>query len=70
MARSKTTFTSSVPDRPLSIDELCEWLNISRRYVNHEMAKGNLRRCTMGKNLVRLLPADINEWILSKRKAK
>jgi hypothetical protein len=62
---SSTLFES---DRPIKIEQLREWLGCSRRYLNSEMARGNLRRCVLGQNLVRLLPEDVNEWLLSKRK--
>ena len=59
--------TSFIPDgKPLTVPELAEWLSVSRRYLNYEMASGNLRRIVFGKHVVRLMPADINSWLNSK----
>ena len=62
--RGPTTFLSS--DKPLTVPQLAEWLQVSRRYLNYEMESGRLRRTVFGTHLVRLLPDDINAWLNDK----
>jgi hypothetical protein len=66
--RKPTSF--SVPDRPMSIDQLAEWLGVSRRFVNYQMARGYLRRVAFTRHVVRVLPEDVAEWIANAKNQK
>jgi len=52
-----------VPARPLTIAELCEWLGVSRRYVEGQVAKGRLRVRKISSRLVRVMPSDVVRWL-------
>jgi excisionase family DNA binding protein len=49
--------------KPRSITELAEYLGISKRFVQYEVARGNLKVLRLSANVVRLLPADIKAWM-------
>jgi excisionase family DNA binding protein len=52
-----------VPSRPLTIAELCEWLGVSRRYVEGQVATGKLRVRKISSRLVRVMPSDAARWL-------
>ncbi|SRR5260221_10601178 len=47
----------------MSISQLCEWLGVGRRFVEMEIARGNLRVRRLSKRLIRIMPADIEAWL-------
>jgi excisionase family DNA binding protein len=69
MSKSKSTSTTtfSLPDKPMSVDELAQWLGVSKRYIHYQTARGHLRKISLGKTLVRILPGDVAVWLRSKR---
>jgi excisionase family DNA binding protein len=51
------------PSRPFSIEQLCEWAGVSRRFVEMEIERGNLKVRRLSKRLIRILPKDVADWI-------
>lgn len=52
-----------VPPRPLTIAELGEWLGVSRRYIEGQVARGKLRVRKISSRLVRVMPSDVAQWL-------
>jgi hypothetical protein len=57
------TEVSSYPQRPQSIEQVCEWGGFSRRFLELEIARGRLKVRRLSKRLIRILPKDIIEWM-------
>ena len=51
---------------PLSKSELCEWLHCSAKYIEAEVAKGNLRPHKLSHRMVRFTWDEIDRWLASK----
>jgi helix-turn-helix protein len=54
----------------MSIDQLAEWLGVSRRFVNYQMSRGYLRKVAFTRHVVRVLPEDVAEWIANAKNQK
>jgi excisionase family DNA binding protein len=52
-----------IPERPQTADELAEWVGTSRRFIEGEVQRGNLRARKIGSKLVRFLRSDIADWL-------
>jgi hypothetical protein len=55
--------TKNYPPRPLSPEELAEWLGCTRRFLEYEVVKGNLKVRRITKRLTRFLPGDVARWL-------
>jgi hypothetical protein len=53
----------SYPTRPFSIEQLCEWAGVSRRFLEMEIDRGNLRVRKLSKRLIRVMPKDVVDWM-------
>jgi excisionase family DNA binding protein len=51
------------PSRPYSIEQLCEWASVSRRFVEMEIERGNLRVRRLSTRLIRIMPKDVAAWM-------
>jgi hypothetical protein len=51
---------------PLSKSELCEWLHCSPKYIEAEVAKGNLRPHKFSNRMIRFTWDAIDRWLASK----
>jgi hypothetical protein len=51
------------PDRPLSIEQLGEWAGVSRRFLEMEIERGNLKVRRLSKRLIRITPQDVADWL-------
>jgi excisionase family DNA binding protein len=49
--------------RPLTKSELCEWLHCSAKYIEAEVAKGNLKSHKMSNRMVRFTWPAIDAWL-------
>jgi hypothetical protein len=49
----------SYPDRPVSIEQLGEWAGVSRRFLEMEIERGNLKVRRLSKRLIRVMPKDV-----------
>jgi len=51
---------------PLSKSDLCQWLHCSPKYIEAEVAKGNLRPHKFSHRMVRFTWDEIDRWLASK----
>jgi excisionase family DNA binding protein len=51
------------PSRPLSIEQLCEWAGVSRRFLEMEIERGNLKVRRLSRRLIRVMPKDVADWM-------
>jgi hypothetical protein len=51
------------PDRPFSIVELANWLGVSRRFLEIQIAHGRLHVRRISPRCVRVLPGDVASWL-------
>ena len=51
------------PRKPMSLEELADWLGVSRRFVEVQVEKGRLRVRRISPRLVRILPGDVAKWL-------
>jgi hypothetical protein len=49
--------------RPHSIGEVCGWIDCTRQYLNKEIRDGKLRVRKLSPKLVRIMPADLLQWL-------
>ena len=63
------TAPSNYPVRPMTLDELAEWLDVSRRFLEGQVGSGRLRVRRISPRCVRVLPADIAPLARSSRDA-
>jgi excisionase family DNA binding protein len=49
--------------RPMTVAQLCEWLSVSRRFIEGEVNKGHLRVRKISPRCVRILPSDVARWL-------
>ena len=61
----KTTlrFTDQVVSKPCTVDQLAEYLDATPRFVRNEIAAGRLRARRLSARLIRILPADLQQWL-------
>jgi hypothetical protein len=59
----KTQDNAGFPQKPLSIEQLCEWAGVCRRFVEKEIACGKLKVRRLSPRLIRIMPADIEAWM-------
>jgi excisionase family DNA binding protein len=52
-----------IPNRPMTMAGLAEWLDVSRRYLEGEVNSGRLRVRKLSPRLVRILPSDVAKWL-------
>jgi len=51
------------PDRPLSLADLAAWLGVSRRFLEVQIEKGQLRVRRISPRCIRILPGDVARWL-------
>ena len=51
------------PTRPMSLEELATWLDVSRRFLEFQIAKGHLRVRRISPRCIRVLPGDVADWL-------
>jgi hypothetical protein len=51
------------PNRPMSLAELAAWLDVSRRFLEVQIEKGNLRARRISPRCIRVLPGDVGKWL-------
>ena len=51
------------PSQPLSIEQLCEWAGVSRRFLEMEIDRGHLKVRRLSKRLIRVMPKDVAAWM-------
>jgi len=51
------------PDRPLSLADLAAWLGVSRRFLEVQIEKGQLRIRRISPRCIRILPGDVAQWL-------
>ena len=49
--------------RPRSIAEVAEYMDCTAWFIQQEIALGKLRARKLSPKLVRILPADLREWL-------
>jgi excisionase family DNA binding protein len=54
---------ANYPTRPLSIEQVCEWAGVSRRFLELEIERGNLKVRRLSKRLIRIMPKDLAAWM-------
>jgi excisionase family DNA binding protein len=47
----------------MTIKQLCEWLGVSRRFVEKEIESGRLRVRRLSRRMIRIMPADLKAWL-------
>jgi excisionase family DNA binding protein len=47
----------------MSLEELADWLGVSRRFLEVQIEKGRLRVLRISPRLVRILPGDVAKWL-------
>jgi excisionase family DNA binding protein len=55
--------SGNVPAKPMSVDELANWLDVSRRFVETQIEKGYLRVRKISPRCIRILPGDVAQWL-------
>ena len=60
-----SVITDDIPNRPLSPNELAEWLGTSRRFIEGQVQSGKLRARKISPRAVRFLRSDIAAWLAS-----
>ncbi len=55
--------SQDIPDHPQSPRELAEFLGMSRRFIEGEVARGRLRARKLSNRAVRFFRSDIVEWL-------
>jgi Helix-turn-helix domain len=58
-----TVGSDNFPTRPLSIAELAAWLDVSRRFLEGQIEKGQLRVRRISPRCIRVLPGDVARWL-------
>jgi excisionase family DNA binding protein len=64
-ATNLTSVTDDIPDRPLSPNELAQWLGTSRRFIEGQVQSGKLRARKISPRAVRFMRSDIAVWLAS-----
>jgi excisionase family DNA binding protein len=59
-----------VGTKPLTKQELATWLGVTPRFIETQVAKGNLRRVKLSGHCVRFRPADIEAWLEASTEAE
>jgi hypothetical protein len=54
------------PERPLSKEELCEWLHCHPKYIEAQVAQGLLRPHKLSKRMVRFAWSEVDQWMSTK----
>jgi hypothetical protein len=54
---------SNYPDRPMTLDELAQWLGTSRRFLEGQINCGKLRVRKISPRCIRILPNDVARWL-------
>jgi hypothetical protein len=57
------TEIANYPTKPLSIEQVCKWAGVSRRFLELEIERGNLKVRRLSKRLIRILPKDLAAWM-------
>jgi excisionase family DNA binding protein len=52
-----------IPARPLAPNELAQWMGMSRRFIEEEVRRGNLRARKISNRAVRFFRSDIAAWL-------
>jgi hypothetical protein len=60
---SATGGWQNFPDRPLSLADLAAWLGVSRRFLEVQIEKGQLRIRRISPRCIRILPGDVAQWL-------
>jgi excisionase family DNA binding protein len=68
--KSVDTITEDIPARPLTPNELAEWLGMSRRFIEEEVRRGKLRARKISPRAVRFFRSDIAAWLAKTDTAK
>jgi len=55
--------SKDIPSRPQSPQELADFLGMSRRFLESEVARGHLRARKLSNRAVRFFRSDIVEWL-------
>jgi hypothetical protein len=53
--------------RPFTKAELCSFLSCTSRFVEEEVARGNLKMRRLSARLVRFMPEDVLAWLEGKK---
>jgi hypothetical protein len=57
------TGPADFPTRPMTVQGLAEWLDVSRRFLEGEINRGHLRVRKISPRCVRVLPGDVADWL-------
>jgi excisionase family DNA binding protein len=52
-----------VISKPCTVDQLADYLDATPRFVRNEIAAGRLRARRLSARLIRILPADLQQWL-------
>lgn len=55
--------TDPVFSKPCTVENLAEYLGATPRFVRNEIAAGRLRARRLSARLIRILPADLQQWL-------
>jgi excisionase family DNA binding protein len=51
------------PASPMKVTEVAKWLGVSRRFIEVQIARGNLRVRRISARCIRILPSDLEAWL-------
>ena len=55
--------TDLVVLKPCTVEKLAEYLDATPRFIRNEIAAGRLRARRLSARLIRILPADLQQWL-------
>jgi excisionase family DNA binding protein len=58
-----TIGSRNFPNKPTSVEELADWMSVSRRFLETQIEKGLLRAHKISPRCIRILPEDVAQWL-------